>query len=293
MKKSSAKTQVKDSQRKRRVVIGVVLALVVAAGLVGVVFMGSDSSKQANSPVAANKATSPATAPVARKVDYEVVATYPHDRKAFLQGLLWHDGSLYESTGQYGQSKLRKLELPSGNVVKSIDLPPDVFGEGLALADNRLIQLTWTSGRGFVYDLETFRLLREFTYRTEGWGLTYDGKELILSDGSSYLTYMDAESFLPTRRLQVKMNGRPLEEINELEFIEGEIWANVWHSDKIMRIDPATGNVTSYLDMAGLLKPEQRPDPEAVLNGIAYDSQNRRIFVSGKLWPLIFEITVK
>ena len=231
----------------------------------------------------------------ARQDSYDVVGDYPHDPNAFLQGLVWHDGELYESTGSHsaGFSTLRRLEFPSGKVLQSVKLPPEYFGEGLALADDRLIQITWQSKRGFVYDRETFRLLREFSYETEGWGLAYDGKDLIMSDGSNVLTYLDAHSFEPVRKLPVTMNGRPVHEINELEFIEGEIWANVWHDDRILRIDPATGRVNSFLNLQGLLPSGMRTDPEAVLNGIAYDAEGKRIFVSGKLWPRLFEIRVK
>ncbi|HLF84673.1 MAG TPA: glutaminyl-peptide cyclotransferase, partial [Blastocatellia bacterium] len=216
-----------------------------------------------------------------------------HDPTAFTQGLLWHDGGFYESTGQYGQSKLRRLEFPSGKVLKGISLSPELFGEGLALVGSRLIQLTWKSHRGFVYDLNTFRLLREFSYDTEGWGLTYDGKNLILSDGSSDLFYLDPQTFRPVRKLAVRMNGQPIRELNELEFIDGEIWANAWQTDLILRIDPSTGRVTSFLDLNGILAPSDKTGTEDVLNGIAYDAEHKRIFVTGKLWPRIFEIKVK
>jgi glutamine cyclotransferase len=229
----------------------------------------------------------------ARPLGYEVVASYPHDPKAFLQGLLWHDGGFYESTGQYGESSLRRVEFPSGRVLKKVNLADDLFGEGLALVDNRLIQLTWTSHRGFVYDLETLRLVGEFSYRTEGWGLTYDGSNLIMSDGSTTLTYLDPQTFKPVRQLQVRFNGRPVPNLNELEFIEGEIWANVWQSDMILQIDPASGEAVSFLDLKGILARSNRTGSEDVLNGIAYDAQQKRIFVCGKLWPLIFEIRIK
>jgi glutamine cyclotransferase len=219
--------------------------------------------------------------------------SYPHDRTSFTQGLLWHDGSLYESAGMYGQSKMRRLEFPSGRVLKEINLAPELFGEGLALVDNRLVQLTWQSRRGFVYDLASFSLLKEFTYDTEGWGLTYDGKSLILSDGSSELFYLDPQTFKPVRRLAVTMNGKSLNELNELEFIEGEIWANVWQTDLIVRIDPTSGQVSSFLNLRGILAPSDRTEGEAVLNGIAYDGATRRIFITGKLWPRIFEIKLK
>lgn len=229
----------------------------------------------------------------AQGVSYEVAARHPHDPRAFLQGLVWHDGGFYESTGQYGESSLRRVEYPSGKVLKQTKLAPTLFGEGLAMVDDRLIQLTWTTKRGFVYDRETFQVIKEFTYQTEGWGLAYDGKDLIMSDGSDQLTYLDAQTYKPIRSLKVTRDGRPVPQLNELEFIEGEIWANVWHQDIILRIDPATGRVTSFLDMKSIITPEMRTESEAVLNGIAYDAENKRIFVSGKLWPAIFEIRLK
>ena len=229
----------------------------------------------------------------AQRVSYEVVASHPHDPGAFLQGLVFHDGVFYESTGQYGASSLRRVEFPSGKVIKQVKLTPDLFGEGLALVGDRLVQLTWTTKRGFVYDRETFKVLREFTYQNEGWGLTFDGKDLIMSDGSDQLTYLDAETYQPKRVLNVTRDGRPVTQLNELEFIEGEIWANVWHQDVILRIDPATGQVTKVIDLKGIIRREMLGgNPEAVLNGIAYDAQGKRIFVSGKMWPLIFEIRV-
>jgi glutamine cyclotransferase len=206
---------------------------------------------------------------------------------------VWHDGGFFESTGLLGESTLRRVEWPTGRVLRRVDLPPDVFGEGLARVGNRLVQLTWQSGRGFVYDLATLRLIREFRYEGEGWGLAYDGASLILSDGTNVLTYLDPERFAPTRRLAVTWNGRPLHRLNELEFIEGAVWANVWYTDFIVQIDPESGRVTSFLDLTGLRGRDARREPDAVLNGIAYDPATRRLFVGGKLWPMIFEIRVR
>jgi len=236
--------------------------------------------------------TDPSTAP-APQLRWEVIRSSPHDPSAFLQGLVWHDGGFFESTGLLGRSTLRRVEWPSGRVLRQVNLPPDVFGEGLARVGNRLVQLTWRSGRGFVYDLATLRLLREFRYEGEGWGLAYDGASLVVSDGTDVLTYLGPQRFTPTRKLAITWNGRPLHGLNELEFIEGEVWANVWHTDFIVRIDPVSGRVASFLDLAGLLPSDRRPHEEAVLNGIAYDPATRRVFVSGKLWPLIFEIRVR
>jgi glutamine cyclotransferase len=279
-------------KRKRSRAVIVVAALVAAIGVALLVLaaMRSNPTSQSNS-ASGNPATD--SNGRARQAYYEVVNSHPHDPGSFTQGFLWHDGSFYESTGLYGQSKLRRLEFPSGRVLKEISLPPELFGEGLALVDGRLIQLTWTSHRGFVYDLETFRLLREFSYDTEGWGLTYDGKNLIMSDGSSTLFYFDPQTFKPVRKLTVTLNAKALTELNELEFIEGEVWANVWQTDWIVRIDPTTGRVTSFLDLKGTLAPLDRNGTDAVLNGIAYDGEHKRIFVTGKLWPRIFEIKLK
>jgi glutamine cyclotransferase len=233
----------------------------------------------------------PAVAP-ARPLQWEVVGTHPHDPGAFLQGLVWHEGGFFESTGLLGRSTLRRVEFPSGRVLQRVNLPSDVFGEGLARVGNRLIQLTWRSGRAFVYDLRTFRVLEELRYEGEGWGLAFDGASLVQSDGSDVLTFRDPQRFTPTRRLPVTWNGKPLPRLNELEVVDGQVWANVWYTDYIVQIDPASGRVTSYLDLTGLLPANQR-HPDAVLNGIAYDPATRRLFVSGKLWPSLFEIRVR
>jgi glutamine cyclotransferase len=242
-----------------------------------------------------SQSSNPAAPPVApaRQLRWEVVASHPHDPDAYLQGLLWHDGGFFESTGLLGRSTLRRVEWPSGRVIRRVDLPANVFGEGLARVGDRLVQLTWQSGRAFVYDLKTLRLLEEFRYEGEGWGLTFDGTSLIQSDGTDVLTYRDPQRFKPTRRLAVTWNRRPLHRLNELEFIDGEVWANVWYTDVIVRIDPASGRVSSYLDLTGLLPRGQRRQEDAVLNGIAYDPAARRIFVGGKLWPSLFEIRLR
>jgi glutamine cyclotransferase len=269
----------------------IIAVIVVALAVVGTVLLRSDSKGSGAAPPEKPAAAAAQTAP-ARQASYTVVNSYPHDPEAFLQGLLWHEGDFYESTGLEGRSSLRRVDFPSGRVEKITRLSPDLFGEGLALVGDRLVQLTWTTRRGFVYDRESFRLLREFSYQTEGWGITYDGKNLIMSDGSNQLTYLDTESFEPVRKLRVTMDGRPLNLLNELEFINGEIWANVWQQDIIVRIDPNSGQVTSFLNLRGILKPDMRTGSEDVLNGIAYDEHEKRIFVTGKLWPRIFEIQV-
>jgi glutamine cyclotransferase len=231
--------------------------------------------------------------PTAIRMSYDVLGSYPHDSNAFLQGLLWHDGGFYESTGLYGRSSLRRVAFPSGDVLQEVALSPEYFGEGLTLVGDRLLQLTWKSKRGLIYDRATLAPSGHFRYETEGWGLTYDGTSLIMSDGSDVLTFLDPERYQPVRRLPVTLDGRPLSALNELEWIECEIWANVWQTDSIVRIDPATGQVTGYLDLAGLLPSDLRTGQEDVLNGIAYDPEGRRIFVGGKLWPRLFEIRVR
>lgn len=221
---------------------------------------------------------------------YEVLSSYPHDPTAFLQGWLWHDGGFYESTGLNGESTLRRVAFPSGDVVQKIDVPREYFAEGLAMVGDRLIQLTWRSKKAFVYDRESFGLVGELPYETEGWGLTYDGTALVMSDGSANLFFLDPETFQVTRTLPVTLDGRPLQRLNELEWVKGEVWANVWQTDMVVRIDPASGQVVGVLDMTGLLP--NRRDSDDVLNGIAYDAETDRLFVSGKRWPLLFEIRV-
>ena len=220
----------------------------------------------------------------------QVVHTFPHDSKAFTQGLVYVDGYLFESTGIAGQSSLRKEDLETGGILQFHDVPSQYFAEGLTNWEDTLIQLTWESHIAFVYDRSTFRLLRTFHYEGEGWGLTQDGKSLILSDGTATLRFFDPATFHEQRSIVVKDRGKPVTQVNELEFVHGEIFANIWHSDRIARISPATGKVVGWIDLTGLLPENQRSGPEAVLNGIAYDAAKDRLFVTGKLWPRIFEI---
>ena len=222
----------------------------------------------------------------------DVVATYPHDPGAFTQGLLWHRGSLYESTGMYGTSSLREVELATGRVLRRVDLDPSLFAEGLALAGDRLVQLTYQSEIGWVWDLETFSRLSEFTYRGEGWGLTFDGTDLIESDGSSRLSFRSPADFSLRRELAVHRGGRPQFYLNELEWVNGEIWANVWQSDEILRIDPRTGEVTGSVDASQLLAPEERRHTD-VLNGIAWDPERKLFLLTGKYWPKLFAVSIR
>jgi glutamine cyclotransferase len=223
---------------------------------------------------------------------YRIVHEYPHDREAFTQGLIYVDGHLYESTGIAGKSSLREEDLETGRIVQFHDVPSNYFAEGLTDWGATLIQLTWQSHVALVYDRVTFRFLRSFHYDGEGWGLTHDSKSLILSDGSANLRFFDPVTFKETRRIAVKDHGNPVTELNELEFIHGEIYANVWHSDRIARISPLTGRVNGWIDLAGLLPANEHSNTEAVLNGIAYDAAHDRLFVTGKLWPKILEIRV-
>lgn len=296
MTSKSAKVRARQAPSRRGpsrlTMIGGALLVAAGAALAGWWMMRANHAQQSGA-TTADKPTTAAAPNAAKQLSYEVLNSYPHDPNAYLQGLVWYDNGFYESTGLYGRSTLRRVEFPSGKVVKSIDLDSTLFGEGLALVGDHLVQLTWQAHRGFVYNRETFALVREFTYDTEGWGLAYDGKNLILSDGSSTLTYLDPQTYEPVRKLRVTMNGRPIAELNELEFIEGELWANVWQTDLILMIDPATGKVNAFLNLGSIRAASERKGTEDVLNGIAYDSKQKRIFVSGKLWPRLFEIRIK
>ena len=224
---------------------------------------------------------------------YQIVHTYPHDPKAFTQGLIYVDGHLYESTGREGQSSIRMVELTTGRVLQKYDLPAEYFGEGLTDWGSDLLQLTWKAHKGFVYDRFSFSPHGTFAYEGEGWGLTHDGTQLILSDGSAYLKILDPKTFRVKRRLKVVDEaGAPVENLNELEFVKGEIWANIWHSSDIVRVSPKTGKVVGRIDLSGIIDSREVGDAEAVLNGIAYDSAGDRLFVTGKLWPKLFEIKV-
>jgi glutamine cyclotransferase len=221
---------------------------------------------------------------------YRVLHTYPHDPHAFTQGLIYLGGHLYESTGLKGQSTLRMDDLDSGRVLEERTVPPEFFAEGLTNWGNTLVQLTWQAHTGFVYDRSTFKLLRTFHYAGEGWGLTQDGKQIILSDGTSSLRFLNPKTFAVERTLPVRDHGKPIDQLNELEYVHGEIYANVWMSNRIARISPATGNVLAWIDLTGLLPIVVQSSPDAVLNGIAYDAVHDRLFVTGKLWPKLFEI---
>lgn len=232
--------------------------------------------------------------PAAEQSDnYRVIHVYPHDSKAFTQGLIYVDGRLYESTGLNGRSTIRMVDLYTGRVLQKYDLPAEYFGEGLTEWGSTLIQLTWKAHKGFVYDRFSFSLLKTFEYDGEGWGVTHDRKQLIMSDGRSYLRFLDPKTFREIRRVQVVDEARkPVENLNELEYVRGEVYANVWETNTILRISAQTGKIVGRINLSGIIDRSELSDPDAVLNGIAYDPTGDRLFVTGKLWPKLFEIRI-
>lgn len=260
--------------------LAIILALSVAA---------LQCNAGANSTPPANNNT---PAPVA-KHGYEIVNAYPHDTGAFTQGLIFVNGKLYEGTGQEGRSSLREVDLQSGRILKKVDLPEPFFGEGITFLNGKIYQLTWQHQIGFIYDAQTLEKLGQFNYPGEGWGITNDGRSLIISDGSNRLKFLDSDSFRVTKTIAVTDGGAPIRQLNELEYVNGEIYANIWHDQRIVTIDPQSGRVTGWIDLRGLLQPGAVQDEEAVLNGIAFDQASNRLFVTGKLWPQLFEIKLK
>ena len=226
---------------------------------------------------------------------FKVIATFPHDPSSFTQGLVFADGQLYESTGLEGESTLRRVEIATGKTLQRYDVPAQYFAEGLALVGDELLQLTWKHQLGFVYDRATFKQKRTFAYQGEGWGIAYDpAGGLVMSDGSDRLTFVDAKSLAPLRTIRARDAGKPVRDLNELEWIEGEIWANVWYTDRIARISPKTGEVNAWVDLSSLWPVADRPQQrDQVLNGIAYDRANRRIYITGKKWPRLYQIAVQ
>jgi glutamine cyclotransferase len=255
-------------------ILGLSVLLAVASG-----FSCSDTSE---SPVPSNSDAIIYT--------YNVVNTYPHDRTAFTQGLVFEDGVLYEGTGQKGHSTLRKVELETGDILQILELSDEFFGEGITIYGDEIMQITWQSNVGFVYDKSNFELLQQFNYSTEGWGITHDGTRIIMSDGTSTLHFLDPQTFEEIGQLEVFDNDSPIARLNELEYIQGEIYGNVWQTDWVARIAPQTGRVVGWIDLSGLLTAEDRSEPVDVLNGIAYDAEDDRLFVTGKWWPKLFEI---
>jgi glutaminyl-peptide cyclotransferase len=286
----SARRRRRTRQAPRRRVLprAVVVASGVAAAVLGLAYaMGEPQSAQSA------QAQRPAAAPT---YGYDVVAEYPHDPQAFTQGLIYRDGLLYESTGLNGRSSLRQVRVETGEVIRRRDIEPRYFAEGLTEWDGRLVQLTYQSNIGFVYDLATFEPRGTFDYQGEGWGLTRDARHLIMSDGTSRLRFLDPHTFADVRRVEVTDGGRAVDDLNELEYVNGAIYANVWYLDRLAIVDPADGRVTGWVDLHPLLS-RMTPPPDtaggAVLNGIAYDAGGDRLFVTGKLWPRLFEIRVR
>ena len=227
------------------------------------------------------------------RYDVEVVHTYPHDAAAFTEGLFYLNGVLYESTGLEGHSSIRKVRLETGAVLQQIDVPAQYFGEGIVNWHGHLISLTWKSQVGFVYDLGTLKVQKRFAYAGEGWALTQDGRQLIMSDGTPELRFLNPETLRETNRVQVTLDGKPLRNVNELEWVKGEIFANVWGTDYIVRVDPKSGRVVGVINLNGLLGTDRVSGPDGVLNGIAYDDKHDRLFVTGKNWPKLFEIRLR
>jgi len=228
---------------------------------------------------------------VPRNYRYEILKTYPHDSSAYTQGLIYLDGFLYESTGLSGRSSVRKVDIETGRSLQQYAVLPEYFAEGLTGWGSDLIQLTYQTQTGFVYDRATLKLKSSFPYTGEGWGLTHDGKRLIMSDGTSTLRFLDPNSFRETGRIVVRDRGQPVRDLNELEYVKGEVFANVWQTDYVARIDPASGKVNGYIDLRGLLTDRERESTD-VLNGIAYDEAGDRLFITGKLWPRVFEVRI-
>ena len=263
---------------------------------------GDTSNGRANNAVSNGKTNSNVNSKSNTVPQYtvQIVATHPHDPKAFTQGLVFHNGFLYEGTGGKAArgddffSSLRKVEIDSGKVLQKYDVPRDFFGEGIAIMGDKVYQLTWQERTGFIYSLDDFKLLREVRYAGEGWGLTHDGTNLIMSDGTHVIRFLNPEDFTSIRTIPVNdERGQPLVEINELEYIKGEIWANVWQEPWIVRIDPATGKLLGRIDLTSITDDVQKKNRTAdVLNGIAYDAAADRIFITGKNWPSIYEIKV-
>jgi len=265
----------------------------VAITLAAVLTFGTAFAACSSDAPAADSTTVVAAAPRTPVFVADVVQEYAHDPKAFTQGLVWHEGRMFEGTGQYGQSSIRETELQTGRVLRKRDLPKQYFGEGIVLLGDKLFQITWEEHVAFVYDWKTFAPKGEFKYDGAGWGLATDGTSLIMSNGSSALAFRDPATFAVTKSITVTENGQPVSKLNELEWVKGEIWANVWESDQIARIDPATGQIRGWIDLAGLLPQTDRSGKEDVLNGIAYDAKEDRLFVTGKLWPKLYEIRLK
>jgi glutamine cyclotransferase len=266
----------------RGLIAGAALAIMAAAAPV-------DSGPVDSAPVASQTTAAPGPVPVEAA---RVIATYPHDSGAFTQGLFFADGALFESTGQHGESVVREVDLVTGKAKREVRLDPRYFGEGSTSWGDTIVSLTWKHGKAFRWDRKTLRKIGEFSYSGEGWGLTQDGKSLILSDGTPELRFLDPVTFAEQRRITVTYQGRPIRRLNELEYVHGEILANIWHQDLIVRIDPASGVIIGVIDLRDLAAAVPVTDPEAVLNGIAYDDKSGKLYVTGKNWPALYEIAL-
>ena len=258
--------------------------------------LGAASGCGKNSSVG-NVPLSPAVAsgesPRPLRYSYEVIKKWPHDPGAFTQGLVFHHGEFLESTGLNGRSTLRGVDIPSGRILHRKSLSPEFFAEGLTVIGTKAYQLTWKGRKGFIYDVDTFDVQGEFVYDGEGWGLTTDGKSLVLSDGTNRIRFIDPVSFAVTRTIEVTLSGQPVDRLNELEWIKGEIFANVWQTETVVRIDPGAGAVRGVIDFSGILPREERGPETDVMNGIAYDPASDKLYVTGKCWPAVFEVRLK
>lgn len=270
----------------------IVAVTILAAGVWWLRVPAADDAAGAAAASSTSQSLSQSPAQAVPVYGYRVVNTFPHDPQAFTQGLIYREGFLYESTGRNGQSSLRKVRLETGEVLQRQAVDARYFAEGLTDWGGHLLQLTWQANLGFVYDFSTFERVGTFDYPGEGWGLTHDDTRLIFSDGSDELRFLDPATYAEIGRVAIRAAGAPVDQINELEFIRGEVFANIWQSDRIARIAPATGLVTGWIDLTGLIPATERLDIDAVLNGIAWDAQGERLFVTGKLWPKLFEIEI-
>jgi glutamine cyclotransferase len=269
-----------------------IVALLLASGVLSLVlgkFPLLNSTRNA-SPLYVGPDATHAGTTVTPLHGFRIVNIYPHDPEAFTQGLVFHKGHIYEGTGLYGHSTLRKVELATGKIVKVYHLPAKYFGEGITICRNKLVQLTWQSKTGFIYDPQSFRILGKFAYPTEGWGITCDGNNLIMSDGTAILRFLDPRTFKVVKQIKVMDRGKVVPYVNELEYVKGEIYANIWDTGYIARISPQTGQVIGWIDLRGLYSHVTEGKEVDVLNGIAYDAKNERLFVTGKFWPKLFEI---
>ncbi len=261
-----------------------------AVAILGAVWaVRSFPTSQLSPAAAASAGAASESQPVVRSLRVDVLREFDHERDAYTQGLLWWNDQLFESTGRYGESTLRRLNPRTGRVEQRIEVPDEYFGEGLALVDRRLLMLTWTTERAFTYDRDSFEPGETFQYGGEGWGLCHDGDRLVMSDGSDRLTFRDPDSFEPIGEQRVRLRGQPLHKLNELECVDGAVYANVWEEDFLVRIDPDTGRVTDYIDATGLLQGADRNGAE-VLNGIAYNPTTETFYITGKWWPKMFEV---